>query len=161
MMRLNEMPDEARVWLYQADRFLSADEVAHINTRSNDFLANWTSHGTAMDAAIGIVHNRILVVAADEQKSNASGCGIDKSVRFVQELSATLGVDFFQRTTVLYQTEAAWNEAALHTFWAMRKALLISDDTLVLDTTVRTIGQFRSELEKPFSLSWHAEMWGR
>lgn len=160
-MRMHEMPDEARVWLYQANRFLSADEVAHIETKSNGFLANWTSHGAAMDAAIGIVHNRILVVAADEQKSLASGCGIDKSVRFVQELSETMGIDFFQRTTVLYHTGEAWNEAVLHHFWAMRKALLVSDDTLVLDTTVRTIGQFRSELEKPFSRSWHAEMWKR
>jgi hypothetical protein len=53
------------------------------------------------------------------------------------------------------------NEAPLHAFWALRKALVINDESLVVDTTVSTVEQLRVSLVRPFNKSWHAEMWGR
>ncbi len=155
------MPEHARVWIYQADRSIEMNEVDVINARSTDFIEAWTSHGAALDASYSLLFNRVLVIAADENQVSASGCGIDKSVNFVKKLGDDLGVDFFQRTVVLFKQDNEWNEAQLHQFWAMRKANLIGDETMVLDTTVRTIGQLRAEFIKPFKSSWHAEMWGR
>lgn len=161
MSELNALPDNARVWIYQAQRFLNEEEIAHILQAGNDFVGNWSSHGALLKAAVGVYNARLLVVAVDELSATASGCGIDKSVRFIEQLSAEMKIDFFQRTVVLYHDGNAWTEAALHHFWAMRKANIIDDRTLVLDTTVRTLGELRNALEKPFALSWHSEMWGR
>jgi hypothetical protein len=159
MKEMNEMPDNARVWLYQSSRVLTASEIEIVHAEVSAFLADWTSHGAAMEAASEVALNRILVVAADESK--ASGCGIDKSVKCVQALGKSLGVDFFQRTVVLYELNDQLCESPLHEFWALRKALVVSDETKVVDTTVRTLGEYRSEFLKTFSRSWHSEMWGR
>jgi hypothetical protein len=159
MKRLIEMPDNARVWIYQASRFLTSSEIEIVESEVSAFLADWTSHGVAMDAAFEISLNRMLVIAADE--SMASGCGIDKSVKCIQALGSRLEIDFFQRTVVLYRMNDQLRESSLHEFWALRKALVVNDETQVVDTTVKSLGEYRSEFQKTFSRSWHAEMWGR
>jgi hypothetical protein len=159
MKRISEMPENARVWLYQASRSLHLSEINQIHTELSSFLSEWTSHGAALDAAFEIANNRILVIAADE--SQASGCGIDKSVKCIQDLGNRLGIDFFQRTVVLYMKGQEWCESPLHEFWALRKALVVEDETMVIDTTIRTVGEYRADFQKPFSKSWHADMWGR
>lgn len=161
MKKMSEMPDSARVWVYQASRFLSEKEMELVQQECSAFLAQWSSHGAQLDATFELIHSRILVIAADEHQAQASGCGIDKSVHFVKELGARIGVDFFNRTTVLYMEDGKVCDVPLHEFWGLRKALVINDDTVVFDTTIRTVGELRTEFQKPFSRSWHAEMWGR
>ena len=161
MKTMEHMPSNARVWVYQANVFLTELQENHIRDGVCAFLAQWTSHGTAMDAAAEVYHHRLVVIAADEQQAKASGCGIDKSVHFMQELGRAMGIDFFQRTTVLFKESEVWKEVSLHQFWAMRKAGVVDDETLILDTTVRTLVELRNALEVPFGRSWHKDMWGR
>lgn len=161
MKALDEMPGHARVWLYQASQFLTHEQQDLLHKELADFIVQWTSHGARLDAAFGVYYDRLVVIAADEQAAQASGCGIDKSVHIMQELSASMGVDFFQRTVVLFKAGEEWSEAPIHEFWAKRKAGLINETTQVLDTTVKTLDQLRTALVVPFGESWHAEMWGR
>jgi hypothetical protein len=160
MKTMEQMPSNARVWVYQASCFLSESQEIRIMSALDAFINQWTSHGASMDAAGAIYHHRVVVIAADEQQAAASGCGIDKSVHFLQGLGLELGVDFFQRTTVLYQDATHWKEAPIHQFWALRKASVVSDETLVLDTTVRTLEELQNALVMPFGRSWHKDMWG-
>jgi len=161
MRTMEEMPEQARVWIYQSDSFLSETLEHDVLGRLQTFIAQWTSHGASMDACAAIFHHRLIVIAADEQQAAASGCGIDKSVHFMQSLGRELGIDFFQRTTVIFGHDQDWREAPIHQFWAMRKAGQVNDQTRILDTTVRTLGELRSALVKPFGDSWHKDMWGR
>ncbi|MFM7234693.1 MAG: ABC transporter ATPase [Flavobacteriales bacterium] len=161
MKELNRLADHSRIWLYQAERYLTEEEVELIKQSGQVFMESWTSHGANMDAAIEVLHQRFIVIALDEQTAPASGCGIDKSVQFVKDLSESMRLDFFQRTIVLYESVSGWAESSLHQFWAMRKALIVNDETRVFDTTVRTLGELREKLIVPFHKSWHADMWGR
>lgn len=161
MKHMNELPDDARVWVYQSDRDLLEDEIVSMRVGLSNFLAEWTSHGAKLDASFEIFQNRVLVIAADERRAAASGCGIDKSVNFVKKLSSDYGVDFFNRTLVIFVNRGHISAAPLHEFWAMRKATIIDDDTLVVDTTVQNLGQLRIGVFRKFKESWHAEMWGR
>jgi hypothetical protein len=161
MKKMLEMPDDARIWIYQADRFLTEVEIVRIKTEITSFLATWSSHGAQMDSSFEVLHHRVLIIAVNESQALASGCGIDKSVNFVKQLGSEMGLDFFNRTLVLYDNQGVIAEAPLHQFWAMRKALIIQDETLVLDTTLQALGQLRAGFLRKFQDSWHAEMWGR
>ena len=46
-------------------------------------------------------------------------------------------------------------------FWALRKANRLTDETLVLDTTVGTLGDWTTSKWKPFANTWHKDMYGR
>jgi hypothetical protein len=161
MTEMNQMPGNARVWIYQADRNLTPEELITVKTRLEDFIEQWTSHGQKMQASADIFLGRIVVIAADETQAMASGCGIDKSVHFMKELQSGMGTDFFQRTVIPYRLGDQLLEAPIHQFWAMRKAGKIDDNTLVIDNTVKTLTDLRTRWEIPFKDSWHAEMWKR
>lgn len=155
------MPDTTRVWIYQANRKITPEEKEQIETDAAGFGREWTSHDQAMDAAIELLHDRFLIIAANEDQAKASGCGIDKSVNFVKSISEKTGIDFFTRTLVLYMDKDEVMEEPLHSFWARRKAGLIHDHTLLFDNTVRTAGELKRKWLVPFSESWHQEMWVR
>lgn len=158
-MTLEQLSDEARVWIYQADRDLSEEEVRKINERLSAFTAGWQAHGKPLHAAADVLMNRWVVIAADEEVHAASGCSIDASVAEMRALSSELGIDFFNRTLVGWMEEEELRVAPMHDFWARRKALLINDETTVFHNLAATLGELRAKTFIPFKESWHAEMW--
>jgi hypothetical protein len=50
-------------------------------------------------------------------------------------------------------------ESSLAGYWAMRKALQIADDSLVVNSVVSKKEQCLPSLVKSFASTWHAEMW--
>ncbi len=87
-----DLNDSARVWIYQADRPLKGTEIEEIRERGRLFVASWAAHGEKLDAAIEVLHDRFVVLCADEAQVKASGCSIDRSVGFVRELESDLGL---------------------------------------------------------------------
>ena len=98
-----ELPDSARVWVYQANRFLTDAEATEVLKMAGDFLSGWTSHEKPMHGACALEENRLLVIVLNEEEHAASGCGIDKSVGFVRKLGERFSIDWFNRLEVLYQ----------------------------------------------------------
>lgn len=159
MSALNRLPGESRVWIYGAERALSEVEVITIRAELQDFVANWVSHRRELDAAADVLHDRFLVIAVDESKAEASGCSIDGSVRFLQELGARLGIDFFNRMIFSYRDDAG----AIHTvpreeFKVRYKAGQLENETIVFDPLVKELGELRQIFERPLEDSWHSRM---
>jgi len=104
-MRFKDMPLHSRVWIYQSIREFSENEITQLKTKSESFISEWTSHGKTMNACIEIFHNRFIIVCVDEKTTSASGCGIDKSVKFIQQLESDLGgnTSLLDRMNVAYR----------------------------------------------------------
>ncbi|MCU0433320.1 MAG: ABC transporter ATPase [Bacteroidia bacterium] len=159
MNHFNDMPPHSRVWIYQAGRELRDEEIAAALGKSAAFLADWTSHGSKMKAAVTVLHKRFVVVAVDEQAAAASGCGIDKSVRFMQELEKDLGVPLFDRMQVAYRNAQGEIEAVKMTaFEALAAEGRITADTPVFNNLVQTVQEMNTAWEVPAGNSWHARL---
>lgn len=157
----SEMPPSSRVWIYQGNRLWTEEEDLAIRRRLKEFVLNWSSHGAAMDASATTFHRLFVVLTADESRAPASGCGIDKSVHFVQELERKTGIRFFDRQTVAYWQDQQIVLSPMSEFWALRKAGRVTGNTLVFNNLVRTLGELEQNWLVPFSSSWHEEMWAR
>ncbi len=96
-------PAESKIWLYLADRELTATEANEIQARLDEFIAKWATHGKELIADAKVVGNRFIIVVSDDQKVKASGCSIDSTVRVIKELGEQYGVNFFNRLNVLVQ----------------------------------------------------------
>ena len=154
------MPPQARVWIYISPRKLTQEEMEQIRQEGVEFITTWAAHGNALDACMEIVNDCFILLAADEAQMAASGCSIDASVRFIQQLGKRLGIDFLQRTLVWYRDEQGkMVPSQLNKFWALRKAGVVTDRTRVFNTLVRNVAEFRDQWELPFSDSWHHSMW--
>ena len=159
MSPLDKLAPESRIWIYGADRALSVQETKLVQQRAQAYVQQWSSHQQALTAAADVLHRRFLVLAVDETQAEASGCSIDGSVRFVQELGAELGVDFFNRMRFSYRDE----KGTIHTVSREEFKLLyaqgkLSNETTVFDPLVKELGELRQIFERPLEDSWHSRM---
>jgi len=104
------MPLNSRVWIYQSIREFSENEITQLKNKAEGFISEWTSHGKTMNACIEIFHNRFIIVCVDEKTTSASGCGIDKSVKFIQQLEKEFNTSLLDRRIVAYRRNVHLND---------------------------------------------------
>jgi hypothetical protein len=104
MSIFSEFPDHSRVWTFQSDRFLTADEQLWLNQQLNEYCAQWKAHGMPVKATGKILFNSILVMVADESNTSVGGCSMDDQTRKISEWGTKTGADFMNRWLVLTQT---------------------------------------------------------
>ena len=155
------MPQDAKTWVYLANRALSAEEVVKFLEGFKHFTGGWKAHGKPLDASWRLCGNRLLFVAVDESTAPATGCSIDASVAFLKSCSNGWQnpVDWFDRQSNLYKVDGEWCEASNSDFWALRKSHRISDETEVVNVVHQSMESCRGNVAIPFAESWHAEMW--
>jgi hypothetical protein len=159
MLTYNDMPLHSRAWIYQSDRAITDLEVNEIRRKAAMFLMEWTSHGSVMRASIDVLYNRFLVVLVDEKAASASGCGIDKSVRFMQQMEVDYKINLFDRMLVSYRNaDTVIKTTKLYTFEQMMEKGELSADTIVFNNLIDTKADMQSKWEVPVKLSWHSRM---
>ena len=152
----NKLPDSSRVWVYQADRAFTVEEVEHISAKAIMFIDNWTRHGDDLKGSFTIKYNQFIVLAIDESFNSASGCSIDASVRFVKEVEQELGVDLMDKLNVSFKDGENINIVKLAQFQEFAKAQKITSNTIVFNNMVATKQDFETKWEVPANESWHA-----
>lgn len=100
-MLFESFPENSRVWVYTANRFLTEQDKRFIQSNLNNFLSQWKTHGTELYADAAILHDSFVVITVNESKVPSSGCSVDSSVRFMKELGKELNIDFFNRLSVI------------------------------------------------------------
>lgn len=104
-MMFPELSPESKVWIYTADRLLNQTDKTEIANAMAQFLPQWAAHGNSLFGNYSVEHDRFLILVVDETQSNASGCSIDTSVRFIKDLGTHLGVDFFNRLNMIIEEQ--------------------------------------------------------
>lgn len=104
-LSFQQMPETARIWIYQADRELSATEIKYVKERLVAFCEQWNTHGTSMPTSFDIQHNRMIILAVDEAQLGASGCSIDSSVRVLREIEQQLSISLLDQGKVSFINE--------------------------------------------------------
>ena len=107
---MENLPKSSNVWLYQADRELTENEIVYIKDELNVFIREWATHGTQLYGSFEVKFNRFVILAVDEEKVPTSGCSIDTSVHKMKEIGAKIKVDFFNRMNVFISKENEWKK---------------------------------------------------
>lgn len=150
------LTDQARVWIYQADRKLNEKEVSCISRKLEKWQEEWNTHGRALYSEAWVEDQLFLILAVDESRQPASGCSIDSSVHFIRQIGNRINVDFFDRMNFSYQDNDG--QVCLTTDKELSRLYdkgMITDDTLFYDTTIRTKGEWKTQKLIPLKESWH------
>ncbi len=156
LVEFKDLPDASRVWIYQASRSFSAKELNEIKTAFDDFVTEWTAHGSSLKAGYEIRYNRFIVLALDQSKTAASGCSIDSSVRFIQHLEKKYTVELLDKMNVSYKQGEYVAYKSLVDFKKMAKQNAVSKNTIVFNNLVTNKGEYLEHWEVPASESWHS-----
>ncbi len=151
----NTLPQNSRIWIYQADRKFTREEVDLLRENAIAFIEEWTRHGAALKGSFAIKYNRFLVLAVDESFANASGCSIDASVRFVKQMETLFSMDLMNKLNVTYKEGQTIRLVNLSTFQEYAKVQKITSETIVFNNMVQTKGDLESLWEVPAQQSWH------
>ncbi|MCB4797525.1 ABC transporter ATPase [Neotamlana laminarinivorans] len=156
LVDFNTLPETSRVWIYQANRSFSEEELQEIETKLKIFIESWTAHGSDLQAGYTIKYKRFIVLGLNQNLNKATGCSIDASVRFIQELEQTYKVDLMDKMNVSYKQGEFVAYKSLTDFKKMAKDKAISKKTIVFNNLVTNVAEFNENWEVPASESWHS-----
>ena len=149
------LPNNARVWIYQSDREFTAKEIEIVSAKSVDFINQWTRHGDDLKGSFTFKYNQFLILAVDETFNTVSGCSIDSSVRFIQALEKELQLDLMNKMNVTFKDNEHINLVKLADFQRYAKEQKITSETIVFNNMVTTKEDFEKNWEIPAKESWH------
>ena len=150
------LPEESKIWIYQSSRKFSEEEVTAIATDLSEFLTNWSSHGTLLESSFQIKYNRFIIIAVNQEVQPATGCSIDASVAFIQNLEQKYTVDLLDKMNVAFKQGEFVTYKTLLDFKKLAKDKSVSENTIVFNNLVNTIEEFNEGWEIPASESWHS-----
>ena len=155
LVNFSTLPEDSRVWIYQANRSFSEQELENIKEKLDLFITNWTAHGSDLQAGYDIRYKRFIILGLNQNIANATGCSIDASVHFIQQLEKDYGVDLMDKMNVSYKQGAFVAYKSLLDFKKMAKQRAISKNTIVFNNLVTNIAELNENWEVPASESWH------
>lgn len=145
-MKLDQFPDNARVWIYTSNRAVSAQEQQEMAGPISEFLEKWAAHGTQLLAAGAWLNPYQMVVALDEEQAGASGCSIDAQTRFMRAMGEKHDIDWFNRLSLVVEEN---DEIKLVSFFELSE----HPDALLYDSLVQRLGDLRGKWPVPMGES--------
>lgn len=154
MVSVLDLKDSSSIMIFALEKELSIENILFIQKQWNAVIEE---HSIALESPFGleIFYNQIIVIGAIQ----ALALTEKKISEFASDMGKKLNFELSPQTTVYFFSENQLLHKSIHEFWAMRKAKIITDETEVLDNSIKTVGELKSKWKIPFSQSWHNEMW--
>ena len=156
LVNFDTLPENSRIWIYQSNRSFSEVELNEISSKLNVFLHTWVAHGADLKAGFEIKYKRFIVIALDQDKQSATGCAIDASVQFIQELERVYSVNLMDKMNVSFKQGEYVAYKTLTDFKKLAKDKAVSKNTIVFNNLVNSKGEYLEFWEVPASESWHS-----
>ena len=153
----DELPEDARVWIFSAERKLTEPERLRLLADVDAFIDQWGAHAVPLTAGRDLVYDQFLFVAVDQRAAGPSGCSIDALVRQMKGLQDEIGVELVNHAPVLFRQGEAIARVPREAFAELAEAGDVGPDTTVFNNTLTSLGDVRAgRWEVPASASWHA-----
>jgi hypothetical protein len=150
--------DNSRVWIYQANRILTEEEVLSILQMLNNFTAEWLAHGHALAAIGEVLHHQFIILSVDEEIAGATGCSIDKSVNLMKEIEQKFNLNLFDRFRIAFRQNEEVINCSREEFEIMIKNGIVNENTLVFNNLINNRNELQTAWEIPLKDSWHVRV---
>src|ERR1700731_4564879 len=128
-----QFSENSRVWVYQSNKKLTDEEVQQLQNQLDNFTTGWTAHNNQLKAKAEIRYNRFLILIVDESQAGASGCSIDKSVKFIKQIEEQYNINLLDRFNLAYREGNDVLSAPRHDFEDLLKNGSINTNTIVFN----------------------------
>ena len=150
------LPEHSKIWIYQSNRKFSDEEFNEIENELKSFIENWSAHGAGLQASFQLKYNRFIILAVNQDVQQTTGCSIDSSVAFIQNLEQKYQVDLLDKMNVTFKNGEHIAHKSLIDFKRMAKEKAVTENTIVFNNLVNTIEEFNENWEVAAADSWHS-----
>lgn len=150
-----------RVWIYQSNRFFETEEVQKIEQILEEFVQQWTAHGSQLAGSYEIRYSLFIILKVDEEKAMVTGCSIDKSVHLLKKIEQELGISLFDRLQLAYRREAnAPIQVVSHENFRelLGTGEIDHDRVIVFNNMITSVQELDMKWEVPMKDSWHGKV---
>jgi hypothetical protein len=148
------LPDDSRIWIFGVSPSLDARKSSYLFSVVDRFLDEWSAHGQPIVSARDIVHRSFLIIGVD-QRSETSGCSIDRMFGLLRQLERELEVAILNPDRIFCRDASGAVTAVSRRDFSERGRA----DTVVFDILAERIGKIRGgEWEKVAGNSWHKSL---
>lgn len=133
-----------KVWTYIIDRALSDSQLQEMISMGNNFVSEWTAHENKLHASFEIFKRRIIIVKVDENVYSASGCSIDKLLRFIKTLETKFQIQLLNRLLVAYDKG---NEIGVSHSSGIQKLLeekTLDENSMIYNTSISSENELQN-----------------
>jgi hypothetical protein len=151
------LPGESRIWIFPSQEPLDQSKITTLQQASRDFVNQWTSHDRSLQGSATWLEDRFLIISVDESNHGASGCSIDKLMRFIQQLENTLGSSLLWKHKIFIKQDHQLIAKTIPEIKELiqRKELELSDQ--YYDVLIDTKDKLRTEWKKDIGSGWLAK----
>ena len=152
----DKLPSDARLWIFAAERPLSATERDRVLDETDAFIDQWMAHGVPLTAGRELRYDQFVLVGVDERAAGVSGCSIDALVRRMQQLERVLGLELVNNGPVLYREGESVVRVPRDRFAELAASGTVSPSTKVFDNTLTRVGDLLAgKWEVKAAEAWH------
>lgn len=153
------LPDNARVWVYGADKPIGESAAETLLGEVDNYLTSWKAHGMPLSAARDWREDRFLTIAVDQNQAGASGCSIDDLFRTLKSLEKKIGAAIVTSGLIFYRDKQGGICAvSREDFSDIGANGGVAADTEVFDLSVTSLGEWRSRFSSRARDSWHSAL---
>ncbi|MBD8488428.1 hypothetical protein IFO69_06680 [Echinicola sp. CAU 1574] len=149
-----EMPDSARVWVYQGNRKFNKEEIDLISSRLTAFCNQWNTHGNLMPTSFDIKYDQFIILSVDESQLGASGCSIDSSVQTLRELDQVLQANLLDQGKVSFVHQDEVTISSLGEIKEYIQSGALTSTTKVFNPVIQKKEDLNSKWIIPAGESW-------
>jgi hypothetical protein len=159
LVQINVLPDDARTWVFGADKTIKAPASDTLLREVDGFLSQWHAHGSPLTVGRDWKYGRFLTVAVDQSTAGASGRSIDGLFRTLKGLEPKLGASLVTSGLIFYRDDkGAIQSVDRDQFTALGAEGKIAPGARVFDPTVTTLGEWKARFELNAEDAWHAKL---
>jgi hypothetical protein len=145
---------QSKVWIYQANRIFTMNEIFEIESILENFVDQWKSHGAPVKGFATILYGQFIILMADESITSVGGCSTDSSVHIIKEIEKKFGLQMFNRELLAF-----WIKDKVQTVpysqvgYAIENGIL-TKDSLYFNNLVNNKADMEAQWLQPLSESW-------
>lgn len=149
-----KLSQASKIWIYQSNRSLNEEDKSFINQAMKNFTENWQSHGSPVTGSFEIVKDHFIVIAADPESGNPSGCSIDSSVGVIREIEQKLGITLLDKSKVAFEEGEEIRTADFRELKNLVEKGQITPTTPIYNNNVTQMTEFANQWRVPAGDSW-------
>jgi len=111
------------------------------------------AHGNPLKTSFKIFHDQFIVLAADENFEQASGCSIDGAVRTMQQIDKEFKLNLFNRTQVAFLDDSVTVINQSDLLKSLEKGIW-KHNTITFNNVLSTKGDLSTKWTVPAGETW-------
>lgn len=151
------LADHARIWIFPISNSISIDQARALESDAKLFVQEWTSHNHALLASAAVMENQFLIISVDESAYGASGCSIDKLMRFIQNMEGEHSISLLFKHKIFIHKGDMLKPMTIQ---EIKKEIETGDleyNHYYYDTMIDTKSKLKSEWMKSLDKGWLAK----